>query len=183
VPRRIDEEQVFDAVLQLWVAQGYAGTTTKEVAERAGVNEATLFRKYGSKGALIVEAIGRRLRSVPLRELSATNDVHADLVAVVEAYQQTHRQVGPVIPLLLVEAPRHPELRPALNVAFENIGGVVGIVAHHQASGALRPEDPMATIAALLGPLFVAGMFAAVRPGASPVDAEAHVRGFLEGRG
>ncbi len=184
MPRRIDEARLFEAVLQLWVSEGFAGTTTKAIATRAGVNEATLFRRYGGKAELVVTALGARLATVPLRSATASDELEADLVHIVEAYLQTYRQVGAVFPLLLVEAARNPELRPALEVVRENIEVVVGIIAHHQARGSLREENPLTTAMALLSPLFVAGLTQAALPELPlAIDTAAHVRGFLAGRG
>jgi AcrR family transcriptional regulator len=45
--------RILDAAREIYVLKGFRGTTTREVAERAGVNEATLFRHFGNKEALI----------------------------------------------------------------------------------------------------------------------------------
>ncbi len=45
--------RILGAARELFERNGTRGTTTREVAERAGVNEATLFRHFGSKGALL----------------------------------------------------------------------------------------------------------------------------------
>ncbi len=45
--------RIFAATRRLIAKKGRRGTTTREIAELAGVNEATLFRHFGSKDALI----------------------------------------------------------------------------------------------------------------------------------
>lgn len=45
--------KILTAARELFERNGTRGTTTREVAERAGVNEATLFRHFGSKRALL----------------------------------------------------------------------------------------------------------------------------------
>jgi AcrR family transcriptional regulator len=45
--------RILAAARELFERKGTRGTTTREVAERAGVNEATLFRHFGSKPALL----------------------------------------------------------------------------------------------------------------------------------
>jgi AcrR family transcriptional regulator len=45
--------RILAATREIFEHNGTRGTTTREVAERAGVNEATLFRHFGSKAALI----------------------------------------------------------------------------------------------------------------------------------
>jgi AcrR family transcriptional regulator len=45
--------RILTAAKEIYEAKGTRGTTTREVADRAGVNEATLFRHFGSKSALL----------------------------------------------------------------------------------------------------------------------------------
>jgi AcrR family transcriptional regulator len=45
--------KILAAARELFECNGTRGTTTREVAETAGVNEATLFRHFGSKRALL----------------------------------------------------------------------------------------------------------------------------------
>src|SRR5687767_15947222 len=52
-------EQLLDAAARLYAEAGYRGATTRRIATQAGVNEITLFRHFGSKDALIREAITR----------------------------------------------------------------------------------------------------------------------------
>lgn len=47
-PRRL----LLDAARELFARQDYRSTTTREIAEAAGVTEAILFRQFGSKAAL-----------------------------------------------------------------------------------------------------------------------------------
>src|SRR6476620_1423645 len=52
-PRRL----LLDAARELFAQQDYRSTTTREIAERAGVAEHLLFRNFGSKAALFREAL------------------------------------------------------------------------------------------------------------------------------
>jgi len=49
--------QLLEAAARLYAEAGYRGATTRRIAGEAGVNEVTLFRHFGSKDALIREAI------------------------------------------------------------------------------------------------------------------------------
>jgi AcrR family transcriptional regulator len=57
-------EQILSAAAKLYAEHGFRGTTTRAVAEAAGVNEVTLFRIFGDKETLIVEAM--RAHGVPV---------------------------------------------------------------------------------------------------------------------
>ncbi len=48
---------VLRAAHDLFATQGYHGTTTRQIAERAGVGEPVLFRNFGSKAGLFEQAI------------------------------------------------------------------------------------------------------------------------------
>jgi AcrR family transcriptional regulator len=57
-PRSPEETRtrILAATRELFAKKGRRGTTTREIAELAGVNEATLFRHFGNKDA-IIEAV------------------------------------------------------------------------------------------------------------------------------
>jgi AcrR family transcriptional regulator len=57
-------EHILSAAAKLYAEHGFRGTTTRAVAEAAGVNEVTLFRIFGSKVNIIVEAM--RAHGVPV---------------------------------------------------------------------------------------------------------------------
>src|SRR5438093_108757 len=52
-------DRLIDAAARLYAEAGYRGATTRRIAVEAAVNEITLFRHFGSKDALIREAISR----------------------------------------------------------------------------------------------------------------------------
>src|ERR1017187_9657919 len=57
---------------RLYGEHGFRGTTTRRIAEEAGVNEVTLFRLFGTKTALLLEAMrvhGASLPTAPLPDV------------------------------------------------------------------------------------------------------------------
>ena len=54
-----DETQIkiIDATMTIIVEKGYSGTTTKNIAKLAGVNECTIFRKFNGKKEIILAAM------------------------------------------------------------------------------------------------------------------------------
>jgi len=184
MPKTIDENRVFEVATALFVRLGYSGTKTQEIAEEAGVNEATLYRRYGNKASLLGKAIDHQWRDVPLAALGPSDDLEGDLVSIVAAYLETTRLRGAIVPALLVELARSDELRGAFGTALSNVGRITAIFQHHQAKGRLRAEEPMTAVTALIGPLMVREMFrrAGIGGGLAAIDTQAYVRAFLEGR-
>ena len=62
------ETRILSAFLRLAAERGLAGTTTRALAQAAGVNEVTIFRHFGDKATLIHEAVRR---FSPVDELTA----------------------------------------------------------------------------------------------------------------
>lgn len=54
--------QVIEAARELFTERGYQGTTTKEIALRAGVSEPTLFKYFGSKASLFEVIVAEPLQ-------------------------------------------------------------------------------------------------------------------------
>jgi AcrR family transcriptional regulator len=68
--------RVLDAAAELFVTRGYPGTTLKEVAERAGVGERTVYDQFGGKLELFKQTVRYRTRGddepIPHPERPAT---------------------------------------------------------------------------------------------------------------
>jgi AcrR family transcriptional regulator len=50
-------DEILAAALRVFIGTGSRGATTRRIAAEAGVNEVTLFRHFGSKEALLAEAL------------------------------------------------------------------------------------------------------------------------------
>jgi AcrR family transcriptional regulator len=55
--RNPTRQRLISAAIELFASQGVTETTTKQIAELAGVNEVTLFRQFGTKHGLLLAAI------------------------------------------------------------------------------------------------------------------------------
>lgn len=60
--------------MELILECGYAAATTKDIAVRAGVNECTIFRKFGEKKEIVVEGM-----KLPRWHPNITKDTFADI--------------------------------------------------------------------------------------------------------
>jgi AcrR family transcriptional regulator len=64
-------ERILSAAREVIAKKGKRGATTREIADVAGVNEATLFRHFGTKEALIVAVAQHFCGFVALREVAS----------------------------------------------------------------------------------------------------------------
>src|SRR3954470_18245138 len=56
----ISRERILEAAARVYSKHGFRGATTRLIAAEAGVNEVTLFRTFGSKGALLEAVLEQR---------------------------------------------------------------------------------------------------------------------------
>jgi AcrR family transcriptional regulator len=54
---------LINAARDLFAERGFGGTTTREIASRAGVDETILFRNFGSKERIFTEAVARPIET------------------------------------------------------------------------------------------------------------------------
>jgi AcrR family transcriptional regulator len=70
--KSVTEVRILEAAVQLFAHHGFSGTSTREIAQLADVNETTLFRYYGTKKDLFWAALEARLSRIKLsRELQS----------------------------------------------------------------------------------------------------------------
>jgi AcrR family transcriptional regulator len=62
-------QELLRAAARVYARHGYRGSTTRRIANEAGVNEITIFRQFGTKDTLIHEAIASCGMGGPLAEL------------------------------------------------------------------------------------------------------------------
>jgi len=77
-------ERILSAAREIIAKKGKRGATTREIADVAGVNEATIFRHFGTKEALIVEVARHFCGFTALRGVAAQlhGDVSDDLLVI-----------------------------------------------------------------------------------------------------
>ncbi len=184
MPKVIDEENVFRAVMNIVATRGYENATTKDMAVAAGIHEATLFRKYENKMKLVARAIEKQFSMVPLAKLAYSGDLEADLQSIVQAYIDTYEMYGAIILTILTEIPRHPGLAEAMSTPLANIQNLIKIIVQYQTQGQLKQEAPLTSLSVLLGPLMMSYMFGRANPGLpmQTIDPQDYVNAFLHGR-
>ncbi len=58
-------DKILESAIKLFAEKGFSGTTTREIAEKAGVNEALIFRHFSTKRDLYSAIIERKISEEP----------------------------------------------------------------------------------------------------------------------
>ena len=102
-------EQLLEAAARIYAEAGYRGATTRRIADEAGVNEITLFRNFGSKDALIREAIARAGSSFESQSLpDPPRDPARELKVWASAHIAALRKRRSLIRTCMGEIEEHP---------------------------------------------------------------------------
>jgi AcrR family transcriptional regulator len=118
-PRSAEADRaILRAAVDLLADEGYGGVTMEGVAARAGVGKATVYRRWPSKSALVVDAIDACRESAS--RSPDTGSAREDLLAFVRAFMHHLRtsDAGRVMPALVAELSRSPELASAFREGF-----------------------------------------------------------------
>lgn len=119
--------KLLEAAARVYAETGFRGATTRRIADEAGVNEVTIFRHFGSKAALIDEAVRNRSAS-PLRERPVLpehpEDPERELTAWCTAHLEHLRARRSLIRKAMSEMEERPQsvpcaTEPALCAAVE----------------------------------------------------------------
>lgn len=178
--------RLLEAALDLLAERGYRGATTQEIARRAGVNELTLFRHFGTKEALLREALAAFVPEGFLERLPGEDTpLEEGLEAILEAYRSLLEARQGFLLGLLAELLRHPSLASAgpPRGVLQVMEWVVGFFRAKQEVGLLRQDEPPEELAlAFVGPLLARFILEKALGVRCDLEPEAYLRGYLEGR-
>ncbi|MEV4825849.1 TetR/AcrR family transcriptional regulator [Micromonospora sp. NPDC049275] len=145
------------ALMQELAAVGYGRLSIEAVARRAGVSKTAIYRRWSSKPQLVLEivsaAAGQRL---PLPD---TGDLRGDLeiLFMIMARALRHPLAAQIIPDLLAEAARNPQMAQTLEqVLRTNQRDIAGqLVGRAIERGQLGPDTDLdLAVDLIVGPLY-----------------------------
>lgn len=106
-------ERMVEAAVELFADQGFAATTTRQIAHRARINEVSIYRHFSRKQKLFWTALQSRLECLHLRDELATG----------LAQDWDPEIVVPLMVRFLVQATtRYPELMRLLYISLVELG-------------------------------------------------------------
>src|SRR5580692_4237195 len=113
-PRSAEADRaILNAAVDLLAERGLAAMSIEEVAARAGVSKATIYRRWSSKGLLALDAFVTSFQEQ--QPLPDTGTLRGDLIAALTAWVRavTGTSMGAMLTGLIAEAQHDPSLRAA----------------------------------------------------------------------
>lgn len=186
--RPVDEMQqrILEAAYRVFVAGGFRAATTRRIADAAGVNEVTLFRRFASKEHLLAEAVDyataqslRVLQANPMPQIPGelrselTTHLMATLQGLMRSEQAMRTSVG--------EWGQDPDLDERLlrttNYVYDEFERYLGAA---QDRGLIRGDvNVRVATEALLGTIFADGMLRGLLPKRFPLDPQGTVQTYV----
>jgi AcrR family transcriptional regulator len=147
-------QEILAAALDTFAEHGYDGSTTREIARRAGVAEGLIYHYFPSKRALL-DAMLRRYSLLPvIREMTETRPAGSPeqvLTHRVREFAALLERRRPVVTVLLREAQVNPEVASAFAaVVQEGAGLLIRYLREQTEAGQIRQNADLETAVLLL---------------------------------
>jgi AcrR family transcriptional regulator len=155
------KQRILKAAQHLFARHGYDGTTTRDLAQSAGVAEGTLFRHFSNKKAILVEVATQgwvEILTDLLTELSEMSSYKAVREVMQKRLHLLHENPD-LIRVCLMETQFHPDLHE--HIQSEVLDKMISVAeAFFQTAvdrGIYRPINPKVVARVFLGMFMVSG--------------------------
>ncbi|MEZ4413548.1 MAG: helix-turn-helix domain-containing protein [Gemmatimonadales bacterium] len=137
-------DRLLEVAARVYAEAGYHGTTTRRIAEEAGLNEVTLFRQFGSKDALLREAIELADRHSRASLNADATDPIPELHRWARACIHRFYQHQKLIRQILGDTVQRPEIAPRIcEDPSDEMTQLVAFLTVLETRGILYAGDPM----------------------------------------
>jgi AcrR family transcriptional regulator len=167
--------EILAAAAEVFAQHGFRGSTTRRIAEAAGVNEITIFRQFGSKEALISEAMKHMTDSAGLAPLpEIPSDPERELTEWSESFIKHLRLRSSIIRKTMGEIEERPEMSEcASSVPIEASNELCKYLVALKRQGRTSEKfDPITAAAMLMGAIFSDAMGRGMMPDVFPQPQE-----------
>ena len=155
------DEAIVDAALALVTVEGFDRLSMDAVAARAGVSKATIYRRWPSKEALVIDAIARRIDPFAGDEPGGVRERLVRLLDNVVA--TSHSDIGRLLPCMVGATVSNPALAAAYRdrILDPRRARIAEILRAGVAAGELRADlDVDLAVDQVVGPLLYRLVFA-----------------------
>lgn len=163
--------ELLEAAARVFAQHGFRGSTTRRIALEAGVNEVTIFRHFGSKDALLREAVASAAGGPPITELPATPiNPERELAEWSESALTHLHAMRAMVCRCMSEVDERPEIGECANTGpIRAAGELRSYLQQLRMHGFVTQEfDEQAAAAMLMGALFADAMGRDVMPSIYP---------------
>ncbi|HEX6249944.1 MAG TPA: TetR/AcrR family transcriptional regulator [Gemmatimonadaceae bacterium] len=145
-------ERILTAALDVYTSHGFRGTTTRRVAATAGVNEVTIFRIFGSKQALLSEALRSPAGADSIGPLPLdVRDPAAALSAWTIDCLRSLGERAPVLRACIGDSAERPEVGEAIAAIRRSLfSELAGYLARLRDAGLVRSSVDLGAVAGML---------------------------------
>ena len=178
--------RILDAAQRLFAAQGFDGTTTRDLAAAASVAEGTLFRHFPNKKAILVEVATQgwvEILTDLLTELSEMGSYKA-VAQVMRRRMWNMRKNAEMMKVCFMETQFHPDLRDRIqSEVIEKMTNVAeAFFQEAMDKGIYRQMDAKLVSKVFLGMFAVAGFSdtTIMEPDASPQQMQEMAEGLAD---
>ncbi|MBC7970239.1 MAG: TetR/AcrR family transcriptional regulator [Verrucomicrobia bacterium] len=185
-PETETRTRILKSALRLFAKLGYDGTTTRELAESAGIAEGTLFRYFPNKKAILIEVATQgwvEILTDLLTELSEMGSYKAVAQVMRRRMLNLHKNAD-MLKVCFMEAQFHPELRDRIQLEVINKMTDVAEVFFQSAmdQGIYRRMNPKIVARVFLGMFAVAGFSqdTVMGEGSSPAEMQEMAEGLAD---
>src|ERR1051325_11481160 len=150
-------QQIIEAAMQVFAQKGFRGTTTRDLATQADVNEAIIFRYFKTKEelyrAIIEHKAGeqRNARMEELERIAGANDDEKFFEADGRTFLERHEADSTFLRLLLFSALEGHELSDMFASSMADRHPIAKYIDRRIDQGAFRPVNPQLAGRAFFG--------------------------------
>jgi AcrR family transcriptional regulator len=150
-PPKITNEEILAAARQVFLEQGESGSTL-EIAEKAGISEASIFKRFSTKQALFFAAIGISETPQYVKLLSSQTpiaEIRSELTEILTQMLGFYQEVMPRVMMMMTQT--KSSLPPMLPPPLRDAQLFAGYLDRAISQGHLKPCDSMTTAHAIVG--------------------------------
>ena len=150
-PPKITNEAILAAARQVFLAQGEGGSTL-EIAEKAGISEASIFKRFSTKQALFLAAIGISETPQYVKLLSSqtpTAEIRSELTEICTQMVEFYQEVMPRVMMMMAQT--KSSLPPLVPPPLRDSQLFARYLNRAIAQGLLKPCDAMVVAHAIVG--------------------------------
>lgn len=151
---RSRDPAILNAALAALTEHGYDATNMDDIAARAGVGKATIYRRWSSKAVLITDVLVYWRPDLRTDDVADTGNLAGDIQALIERAARNDKELitNDLVLRVALEANRDPQLAAALGdlILLKGTPIIATILARAAARGEIDPNRDWSLVSGVL---------------------------------